>query len=30
LREGAVREGRRRWDEEWDATVGEAMGLVSS
>jgi beta-1,4-mannosyltransferase len=30
LREGAVREGRRRWDEEWDATVGGVMGLVSS
>lgn len=29
LREGAVKEGRRRWDEEWDSKVGMVMGLVS-
>ncbi|KAH6856299.1 glycosyl transferases group 1-domain-containing protein [Chaetomium sp. MPI-CAGE-AT-0009] len=29
LREGAVREGRRRWDEEWDSKVGMVLGLVS-
>lgn len=29
LRKGAVREGRRRWDEEWDSKVGVVMGLVS-
>ncbi|KAK4134026.1 glycosyltransferase family 33 protein [Trichocladium antarcticum] len=29
LRMGAVREGRRRWDEEWDGTVGVLLGLVS-
>ena len=29
LRRGAVREGRRRWDEEWDGTVGMVLGLVA-
>ncbi|KAK1752176.1 hypothetical protein QBC47DRAFT_389935 [Echria macrotheca] len=29
LRKGAVKEGSRRWDEEWDAKVGVIMGLVS-
>ncbi|KAK4033821.1 glycosyl transferases group 1-domain-containing protein [Parachaetomium inaequale] len=29
LRRGAVEEGRRRWDEEWDGKVGMVMGLVS-
>lgn len=29
LRKGAVREGSRRWDEEWDSKVGMVMGLVS-
>lgn len=28
LRRGAVKEGSRRWDEEWDAKVGVIMGLV--
>lgn len=28
LRKGAVKEGSRRWDEEWDATVGPVLGLV--
>ncbi|OIW32602.1 hypothetical protein CONLIGDRAFT_571170 [Coniochaeta ligniaria NRRL 30616] len=28
LRRGAVREGSRRWDEEWDGTVGPILGLV--
>ncbi|KAK4172164.1 family 33 putative glycosyltransferase [Triangularia setosa] len=29
LKRGAVEEGRRRWDEEWEGTVGGLMGLVS-
>ncbi|KAM7200811.1 glycosyl transferases group 1 domain containing protein [Rhypophila sp. PSN 637] len=28
LKAGAVKEGARRWDEEWDGTVGVAMGVV--
>lgn len=28
LKEGAIKEGSRRWDEEWDATVGPVLGLV--
>ncbi|KAM7195306.1 beta-1,4-mannosyltransferase [Naviculisporaceae sp. PSN 640] len=28
LKKGAVREGERRWDEEWDCTVGVALGFV--
>jgi beta-1,4-mannosyltransferase len=28
LKRGAVKEGSRRWDEEWDATVGPVLGLV--
>ncbi|KAJ9143916.1 Glycosyltransferase family 33 protein [Coniochaeta hoffmannii] len=28
LKRGATKEGRRRWDEEWDATVGPVLGLV--
>ncbi|EAQ87768.1 hypothetical protein CHGG_04387 [Chaetomium globosum CBS 148.51] len=28
LREGAVKEGERRWDEQWDDKVGVLMGLV--
>ncbi|KAK4652232.1 mannosyltransferase [Podospora pseudocomata] len=28
LKKGAVEEGRRRWDEEWDGTVGRLMGFV--
>ncbi|TVY13913.1 Chitobiosyldiphosphodolichol beta-mannosyltransferase [Lachnellula arida] len=27
LRRGAVEEGRRRWDEEWDAVAGRLLGL---
>jgi len=27
LREGAVREGSRRWDEEWDGVAGRLLGL---
>jgi beta-1,4-mannosyltransferase len=27
LRQGAVKEGSRRWDEEWDSTVGRVLGL---
>lgn len=29
LRAGAVEEGRRRWDEEWDATVAPVLGLAA-
>jgi beta-1,4-mannosyltransferase len=29
LRRGAVEEGSRRWDEEWDSKVGMVLGLVS-
>ncbi|EGS21664.1 uncharacterized protein CTHT_0035300 [Thermochaetoides thermophila DSM 1495] len=29
LRKGAVIEGSRRWDEEWDSKVGMVLGLVS-
>ncbi|KAK4226752.1 glycosyl transferases group 1-domain-containing protein [Podospora fimiseda] len=29
LRKGAVKEGSRRWDEEWDSTVGKVLGLTS-
>lgn len=29
LRKGAVKEGSRRWDEEWDGTVGRVLGLAS-
>ncbi|KAL2255645.1 hypothetical protein VTK26DRAFT_2957 [Humicola hyalothermophila] len=29
LRRGAEKEGRRRWDEEWDGKVGTVLGLVS-
>ncbi|KAB5540350.1 glycosyl transferases group 1-domain-containing protein [Coniochaeta sp. 2T2.1] len=28
LKRGAITEGSRRWDEEWDATVGPVLGLV--
>lgn len=28
LREGAIREGRRRWDEEWNGVAGRVLGLV--
>lgn len=28
LRKGAAREGSRRWDEEWDASVGVVLGFV--
>lgn len=28
LKKGAIKEGSRRWDEEWDATVGPILGLV--
>jgi beta-1,4-mannosyltransferase len=28
LRKGAVQEGSRRWDEEWDATVAQILGLI--
>ena len=28
LRKGAVQEGRRRWDEEWDGVAGRLLGLV--
>ena len=27
LRRGAVVEGRRRWDEEWDGVAGRLLGL---
>ena len=27
LRKGAVEEGRRRWDEEWDGVAGRMLGL---
>ena len=27
LRKGAVQEGRRRWDEEWDGVAGQLLGL---
>lgn len=27
LRRGAVEEGRRRWDEEWDGVAGRLLGL---
>lgn len=30
LREGARREGSRRWDQEWDGTAGKVLGLVKS
>ncbi|KAK0665611.1 family 33 putative glycosyltransferase [Cercophora samala] len=30
LKKGAVEEGRRRWDEEWDGTVGRLMGFVDA
>jgi beta-1,4-mannosyltransferase len=29
LRRGAVKEGSRRWDEEWDSKVGMVLGLVT-
>lgn len=29
LRKGAVKEGSRRWDDEWDSKVGTVMGLVA-
>ncbi|KAK4103410.1 glycosyltransferase family 33 protein [Parathielavia hyrcaniae] len=29
LRKGAFKEGRRRWDEEWNSKVGMVLGLVS-
>jgi len=29
LKRGAIEEGSRRWDEEWDAKVGVIMGLTS-
>jgi beta-1,4-mannosyltransferase len=28
LRRGAVKEGSRRWDEEWDSTVGKVLGVL--
>jgi beta-1,4-mannosyltransferase len=27
LRKGAVKEGSRRWDEEWDGVAGRLLGL---
>ena len=30
LRHGAVKEGSKRWDDEWDSTVGAVLGLVPS
>lgn len=27
LRKGAVEEGKRRWDEEWDGVAGRLLGL---
>jgi len=27
LREGAVKEGKRRWDEEWEPVAGRLLGL---
>jgi len=27
LREGARQEGKRRWDEEWDAVAGRVLGV---
>ncbi|KAK3379169.1 glycosyl transferases group 1-domain-containing protein [Lasiosphaeria ovina] len=29
LKKGAVKEGSRRWDEEWDSKIGMIMGLVT-
>ena len=29
LKEGAIREGRRRWDDEWDPVLGKLLGLCS-
>ncbi|KAL2015656.1 hypothetical protein VTK56DRAFT_5055 [Thermocarpiscus australiensis] len=29
LRKGAIKEGSRRWDDEWDSKVGMVMGLIS-
>ncbi|KAI9674204.1 MAG: mannosyltransferase [Caeruleum heppii] len=29
LKEGALREGRRRWDDEWDPIAGRLFGLVA-
>ncbi|CAI4215686.1 unnamed protein product [Parascedosporium putredinis] len=29
LRQGAVREGSRRWDDEWDPVIGRTLGLVA-
>lgn len=28
LRKGAIKEGSKRWDDEWDPTVGAVLGLV--
>lgn len=30
LRQGAILEGSRRWDEEWDASVARVLGLVEA
>ncbi|ELR03893.1 hypothetical protein GMDG_06427 [Pseudogymnoascus destructans 20631-21] len=30
LREGARREGSRRWDQEWDGTAAKVLGLINS
>jgi len=29
LKQGAVKEGSRRWDDEWDPVIGKALGLVT-
>ena len=29
LKEGAIRESSRRWDDEWDAVAGKVLGLVT-
>jgi beta-1,4-mannosyltransferase len=28
LKDGAIEEGRRRWDEEWDGVAGRLLGLT--
>jgi hypothetical protein len=29
LREGALAEGKRRWDDEWDLTAGKLFELIN-
>jgi beta-1,4-mannosyltransferase len=30
LREGALKEGSRRWDDEWDPVAGKLFGLIET